>query len=430
MSIKKNTLLNNRYILIKHVGSGSFSNVWLVFDINDEVYYALKIQHCSDYKDAKYELLAHDHIKKLTSKNILNIFDSFEYEDDSDDEDDNPHVCMAMECMSCSSHDLIKLHKTGLPIEIVMKIIKDVLIGLSQLHEANIVHRDIKPENILINTTEDKHKNLKEKLNCENIVKKHSAINKKKNITKNISNIVSEISKNNNKYKSNDNSSDNSDSDSDSDSNTHNSDNLNLNNIFTNNTKPKIKQNKTQLTSNINTISKNSIIVSKLSDMGHCILPIDEQCIHPNQANYYLAPEIILGLECDNSVDMWAIGCTIYELLTGKILFDSEKYNGNTYRHHLYMIVEKLGMFPKEWINNTPMADIFFNKKKTCIKGYRGIKFQRPLWKDLFEISQLNSLSPQVEADFLDFMMKIFKYNSNTRLTSNNALKHNIFKHF
>ncbi|KAI9630348.1 hypothetical protein KEM48_014074 [Puccinia striiformis f. sp. tritici PST-130] len=53
-------------------------------------------------------------------------------------------------------------------------------------------------------------------------------------------------------------------------------------------------------------------------------------------SRFYRAPEIILGLPYDCSIDIWSIGCTLYELYTGKIFisrrlnsqcsFDDEKW--------------------------------------------------------------------------------------------------------
>jgi serine/threonine protein kinase len=37
---------------------------------------------------------------------------------------------------------------------------------------------------------------------------------------------------------------------------------------------------------------------------------------------WYRAPEILLGLErYDFAIDIWAIGCIFYELITGKVCF-------------------------------------------------------------------------------------------------------------
>lgn len=44
-------------------------------------------------------------------------------------------------------------------------------------------------------------------------------------------------------------------------------------------------------------------------------------------SRFYRAPEIILGMEIGYAVDMWAVGCTAYELWTGKILFTGRSNN-------------------------------------------------------------------------------------------------------
>ncbi|KAK0621742.1 hypothetical protein B0T17DRAFT_494869 [Bombardia bombarda] len=44
-------------------------------------------------------------------------------------------------------------------------------------------------------------------------------------------------------------------------------------------------------------------------------------------SRFYRAPEIILGLPYDYAIDVWSIGCTLYELYTGKILFTGDSNN-------------------------------------------------------------------------------------------------------
>ncbi|KAF1959826.1 kinase-like protein [Byssothecium circinans] len=44
-------------------------------------------------------------------------------------------------------------------------------------------------------------------------------------------------------------------------------------------------------------------------------------------SRFYRAPEIILGMDVGHGIDMWAIGCTLYELWTGKILFTGRSNN-------------------------------------------------------------------------------------------------------
>ena len=56
------------------------------------------------------------------------------------------------------------------------------------------------------------------------------------------------------------------------------------------------------------------------SNMKICNLEDDEI-----QTRYYRAPEVILGVNYNEKIDIWSIGCMIYELYTGEILFDPDK---------------------------------------------------------------------------------------------------------
>ena len=76
-------------------------------------------------------------------------------------------------------------------------------------------------------------------------------------------------------------------------------------------------------------ILKNPII--KLTDFGTMIKFNDKKSTF--QTRYYRAPEIILGLDYDKKIDLWSLGCAVFELTTGSILFNTcknefiKKYN-------------------------------------------------------------------------------------------------------
>ena len=66
----------------------------------------------------------------------------------------------------------------------------------------------------------------------------------------------------------------------------------------------------------------------KVCDLGSAIN------LHENRdlttylvSRFYRAPEIILGMKPDFAIDMWSIGCTLFELWTGKILFPGKNNN-------------------------------------------------------------------------------------------------------
>jgi serine/threonine-protein kinase PRP4 len=66
----------------------------------------------------------------------------------------------------------------------------------------------------------------------------------------------------------------------------------------------------------------------KLADFGTAVdrRDIIERTVYL-VSRFYRAPEIILGMEISYPVDMWAVGCTVYELWTGKILFTGRSNN-------------------------------------------------------------------------------------------------------
>jgi serine/threonine-protein kinase PRP4 len=83
-------------------------------------------------------------------------------------------------------------------------------------------------------------------------------------------------------------------------------------------------------------------IVVKICDFGTA-MNFDEpaEITSYMQSRYYRAPEVILGMKVGYEMDMWAIGCTLYELYVGRILFDARDNN-----QMLKMIQECRGKLP------------------------------------------------------------------------------------
>ena len=64
-----------------------------------------------------------------------------------------------------------------------------------------------------------------------------------------------------------------------------------------------------------------------------------------------MAPEVILNSKHNYKVDNWAIGCILFELITGKYLFDpsKDKYHSRDF-YHLKLINNIFGSFPRKFI--------------------------------------------------------------------------------
>lgn len=65
----------------------------------------------------------------------------------------------------------------------------------------------------------------------------------------------------------------------------------------------------------------------KICDLGSASDAKESQITQYRVSRFYRAPEIILGLDYDFAIDMWSIGCTLFELYTGKILFTGPSNN-------------------------------------------------------------------------------------------------------
>lgn len=65
----------------------------------------------------------------------------------------------------------------------------------------------------------------------------------------------------------------------------------------------------------------------------------------------------VLGLPYDDSLDMWSIGCTLYELYTGKILFPGKSNN-----HMLHLMMDLKGKFNHRMIKKAQFGPMHFDE--------------------------------------------------------------------
>lgn len=138
------------YQLIECVGRGNFGDVYRGFNVETEKMVAVKAINV-DKSDDEIPVLLQEIklLRSLKHENITNWHDTFLI-------DVTMFIVMEF-CGEGSCTDLLRVNRTGLSDKASSFIMKGVLNGLKYLHSLDIIHRDIKAANILL-TSEGKVK--------------------------------------------------------------------------------------------------------------------------------------------------------------------------------------------------------------------------------------------------------------------------------
>ncbi|KAJ3220719.1 U4/U6 small nuclear ribonucleoprotein prp4, partial [Chytriomyces hyalinus] len=112
-----------------------------------------------------------------------------------------------------------------------------------------------------------------------------------------------------------------------------------------------------------NVLVNESKNVLKLCDLGSASDASENEITPYLVSRFYRAPEIILGLPYDFAMDMWSIGCTLYELYTGKILFPGRSNN-----QMLRYMQETKGAFPKKMLRKGQFTHQHFDENMNFLQ--------------------------------------------------------------
>lgn len=328
----------NNYNVITKIGGGSFSNVWLVYSIKHDNFFALKVQNYDDFEEGMDEVRF---LRKLQKHDYVNNIIDYFIEKRFIDEKIESFICSVYELCCMNIHDLMKIpeYTDGLPYDIAMKIFNQLCSGITFLHNtARIFHGDIKPDNILIRGINKRDQYYIDEYKKKNFMEIYGQIKKKYWLEKG----------------------------------------KNLNNIKQMPIDVKLRIRKQVHESIMHSIEPTKYtnrdfdstiienIMIKISDFGsYCS---DDDIMEDSfGTQYYMAPEMIVMSDCRKPVDIWALGCTLYELLTGEILFDPEGDDDYmTDLNHLKLITELCG--PIKEFTKGKKYNKFYKKNKLICK--------------------------------------------------------------
>lgn len=171
----------------------------------------------------------------------------------------------------------------------------------------------------------------------------------------------------------------------------------------------------------------------KVCDLGSASPATDNEITPYLVSRFYRAPEIILGMPYDHAIDVWSIGCTLFELYTGKILFTGRNNN-----QMLRSIMECRGKYPPKLLRRGQLTPMHFDEmhnfqsteedKVTGRLSTRVIDFRKPT-RDLKarlmgKGARLTEGETKELGQFVDLLDRCLHLNPEKRCTPLEALRH------
>ncbi|OMJ69629.1 hypothetical protein SteCoe_32583 [Stentor coeruleus] len=128
------------------------------------------------------------------------------------------------------------------------------------------------------------------------------------------------------------------------------------------------------------------------------------------QSRYYRAPEVILEIDYSEKIDIWSLGCILFEMYTGIPLFASIDEH-----EQLCKISDIISEIPHKMVKNSHRHDDFFDNKGRILRKN----------EDNFDTNKkLSNMLKSSDPGFVDFLSKCLNIDPKCRVDAEQALLH------
>ncbi|KAI1203127.1 kinase domain protein [Nemania serpens] len=146
-----------------------------------------------------------------------------------------------------------------------------------------------------------------------------------------------------------------------------------------------------------------------LCDFGSAVFGEEEhlECVQPNA---YRSPEVTLKASWDYKIDIWSVGCMIWDIYEGRQLFRGIDPEHHAYRRraHLAEIIALLGPPPTDLLARGNLTSKFFSQEGQFTAG---INLPTPVALEAIE----TNLTGEDKRRFLEFMWKMLHWDPRQR---------------